>query len=255
MLQRKSYSPRSTSLATRCSPFHSSTWVWAPPCLSELFIILAAASSQIISPCSDALFSSHFPLSFKKQNKNTKIFTSLQHFFQCSTKRLNRPGVTGATSCRCVWFPVIVSDFIENVCVIFQHVSKSGKVKACPCKKLSWCVMACTHSHDETGAQHRHYCMTPWPLCFPLSSLVARFQSFTAQSKQNFPLCPQQLLRKAESGRSLSIHSGPYQAPSVPSGISSNYYSQSKLSLFWILASRYLDMVWHRAAFPKQLTV
>jgi hypothetical protein len=45
--------------------------------------------------------------------------------------------VTGATSCRCVWFPVIVSDFIENVCVIFQHVSKSGKVKACPCKKLS----------------------------------------------------------------------------------------------------------------------
>lgn len=140
----------------------------------------------------------------KKKNKNTKIFTFLQQFSQCEAKRLNRLGVTGPTSCRCVWFPVIVSDFIENVCVIFQHVSKSGKVKACPCRKLSWCVMACLHTHNETGAQHRHYSMTPWPLCLPLlSSFVARFQKFCCTKlQQNFPLCPQQLLRKAESGGS-----------------------------------------------------
>lgn len=130
-------------------------------------------------------------------NKNTKIFTSFQQFSQCEAKRLNRLGVTGPTSCHCVWFPVIVSDFIENVCVIFQHVSKSGKVKACPWKKLSWCVMACIHTRDETGAQHRHYCMTLSPLCFPsflFSSQIPQFCS--TKNKQNFPLCPQQLLRK-----------------------------------------------------------
>lgn len=144
-------------------------------------------------------FSLHiFSFLKKKKIENTRIFTFLQRFSQCEAKRLNRLGVTGPTSCRCVCFPVIVSDFIENVCVIFQHVLRAGKVKACPWKRLSWCVMACIQTHDEKGAQHRH--SPPWlpgPSASPLSSLRARSQSFATQraSKQSFLLCPQQFVR------------------------------------------------------------
>lgn len=96
-------------------------------------------SSSCLQPYNFSLFwclffFAFFPPFFLKI-KTAESLPSFHGFSQCEAERLNGLGVTEPTSCRWVCFPVIVSDFIENVCVIFQHALRAGKVKACPLEK------------------------------------------------------------------------------------------------------------------------
>lgn len=91
---------------------------------------------------------------------------------------------------------MIVSDFIENVCVIFQHMHKwRGREKLAPGRKFpDVSLSACTWWNRISGQSLQ---MTPWPLCFLSPDFRAKFQSFATQ--RVFGLCKRRALEEAGS--------------------------------------------------------
>lgn len=106
------------------------------------------------------------------------------------------PGFLGPTSC-CCWLPGTVSDFIENVCVSFQHVHK-WRGKGLLLEKVSWCVIKRMHTlkWDIRTVISNDCLASLLPLLF---TLAARFQSFATQSAGTFGCRSVGLWRKAGS--------------------------------------------------------
>lgn len=142
-----------------------------------------------------------FLFSFFLQKKNCFFFLESLPCSDCFPDARPRdevaPGFLGPASC-CRWLPGTVSDFIENVCVSFQHVHKWRGKKACCWKKVSWCVIKCMHTlkWDIRTVISNDSLASPLPLLF---ILAARFQSFATQSAGAVGCASVGLWRKAGS--------------------------------------------------------
>lgn len=167
----------------------------------------------------------------------------------------NPPAVAGSVF---LWLSVTS---LKTYVWSFSMLWGQEKWKPAPWKKLSWCVMACIYTHDETGTWHKcspsflplppPCSMASWTLCFPsflFSSQIPKFCHIG--SKQSFPLCPGQFVKKAGNRRSLAT-----VQPLVQLANSCGPCFQSKRGSFCILANRCWDMLRHGAASTRQLTV
>lgn len=189
LLQRKSYSPRSTSLTTRCSEpsFHSSTWAKALSCLSLLSFGASSNGSSCLQPYNSSLFwcllfFTFFPLSFLTI-KTAESLPSFHRFSQWEIKwppgdRTHQLSL-GLFSCDCQWL------HWKRMCDL-STCFEGRKSESLPLEK-AFLMCHGMHTYPRWNRSLTQAFLSPsplphfvtsWTLCFPsflFSSQIPKF--------------------------------------------------------------------------------